>query len=311
MLKNLFRIELCILTLSCYGCVTAHYSEVALIQSHVAYDDLSAEELSVIKDIMRFAVKSPRKEYYFNRLDGLLSTVSVSQENTEKRSVAAIEKSVLGVSTVRRAIATKSPGALEKYLSREETKERLHQGKWERYRPSWMGPYFYVSREKYIDILVHIRVALSGPGAIMDKIESLEDAAEKHLSIDGFSVNLEFVKHSANDVFDVTINVGSWASSHNWSGGHKTIAHELLHLMGLPDEYDRLEAHYNNRYMSRIKRLYQFRAQLGEEAPADAKDGIMCYSGREPLERHVCAAVGLDNDCTEERTKRFGDNNEY
>ncbi|KKK78067.1 hypothetical protein LCGC14_2847290, partial [marine sediment metagenome] len=194
---------------------------------------------------------------------------------------------------------------LEDYMNEEELYEQREDLKWMSYRIDSNSPYFYVSHEDFTDIFVHIRVRIHGEYKLVKKILSFEDAIEKHLHVPGFSVNLVFVGNKRDDVFEVDADPSKWVTSHNWSGGYKTLAHELMHLMGLPDEYDRIESHANNRNMDREQRLLQFKTQMNDEVPIDSKDGIMCYNFRKPLERHVCVAVGLGADCIQHRMELF------
>ena len=118
-------------------------------------------------------------------------------------------------------------------------------------------------------------------------------------------VNSSYKNNANNDIFDVNVDLGKWPMSNNWAGGYKTLAHELLHLMGLPDEYNRIETHSGNKYLSVETRLELFLDQLGEDLPLDSVNGIMCYTFAKPLERHVCAAVGLGKYCINERMATF------
>lgn len=162
----------------------------------------------------------------------------------------------------------------------------------------------------HLDILDHIRIRLSGSYEAVSKVLTLEDPIEKHLAMPGYSVNLVFVPYSGyfeDDVVDVSVDLEEWATSHNWSGGHKVLAHELLHIMGLPDEYNRIEVHADNIHMPIYSRLVQFYYQLDEPLLPDAHKGIMSWHGNKPLQRHICASVGLGQDCIDIREEIFGD----
>jgi hypothetical protein len=290
---------------SCSSCATVHAPEVIEIMAHEQYASLNGDEQDVIEDILDKALESNRKEYYFKKLILLLDTTTNPLAVTRKLNNERIQRSVEESKRERREIAQKGKKDLEEYMNEEELYEQRENLKWKGYRPYPDGSYFYVSHNSFIDILVHIRVRVHGNSRLVEKILSLEDAVEKHLRIPGFSVNLVFVGNERNDVFEVNVDPSRWAGSHNWSGGYKTLAHELMHLMGLPDEYDRIESHAGNKNMSRIQRLLHFRAQMDNEVPADARYGIMCYSSYKPLERHVCAAVGLGADCVQHRMEEF------
>jgi len=292
-----------LVTFSC-TCATTNPDAIE-IKAHATYKSLSNDDADLIDDIIAKALKSERKDYYFSRLRILLDTPTNHPRITAQRNKQEIERSVKETKKERREIAKESERDLEEYMEQEEFYESMVERHWKGYKPEWGGPYFYVVDEDPLDILVHIQVRLRGTPEMIEKILVLEDAIEKHLYVEGFSVNLVFAAHSGDDVFDVDVDPSSWATSYNWSGGHKALAHELLHLMGLPDEYDRLEIHHNNRNMSISQRLRQFYAQMDEELPPDATQGIMCYHGLKPLERHVCASVGLGEECVKARMKAF------
>jgi len=291
------------------SCATVVPIEVKTIRDHRRYEKLTGTEKDLVEEIMNKALKNnKRKDYYFSKLTLLLSTVTNPLKITTKKHIEEINRSVEESKKERREIAKKSNRDLEEYLTQEEFYENMRKrDDWKGYKPESGSPHFYIADEDPLDILVNIRVRLSGKIEMVKKIILLEDAIEKHLYVEGFSVNLVFVGHSetSEDIFDVDVDPSHWPTSHNWSGEHRALAHELLHLMGLPDEYHRIEAHAGNKNMSLLQRLYQFRAQMDEELPSDAKQGIMCYYWKKPLERHVCTAVGLGDDCVKARMEAF------
>lgn len=302
---RLFACSLVSILVSCSCATTA--PEILKIRAHKQYTRLSSTEKDLIEDIMDEAIDRDRKDYYFSKLTLLLDTQTVSVDETRAMNRREIRESVKESKKARRIIASKSRSDLEEYLSQEEFYESAIEREWSGYRPSFGGPFFYVVDDDPLDILVHIKVRLHGDYNIVSKIILLEDAIEKHLDLPGYSVNLVFVGYSDDDgdVFDVDVNPGKWATSHNWAGGYRTLAHELLHLMGLPDEYDKIESHAGNRNINRIDRLRQFIYGMNQNFPPDAIDGIMCLHSRKPLERHVCASVGLEEKCVRARMKAF------
>jgi hypothetical protein len=266
------------------------------------YNALSAEEKSLIESIMFKADSSDRRDYYYNRLQKLISTPTVSDKVIATKSKKRIDESVK--EATKKITAVKS---VYHYMYKEEIYENMQVRRWKEHKTGWGEPVFYVANSNPLDILVHIRVKLFAPLSTTKKILSLEDAVEKHLSREGFSVNLVFVAISDKDVFNVTVDPSIWANSHNWSGGYKTISHELLHLMGLDDEYDMIEMHYKNNELSMERRLQIFLYHMGRELPKDSANGIMCYSRLKPLQRHICSAVGLEEECVKIRTQAFGE----
>lgn len=291
--------------ISC-SCVTIT-PKMLEIRAHEQYSSLSSDERDLTEDIMSKASGSSREEYYFQKLTLLLDTKTVSVDETRAMNRREIRTSVKESKRERRIIASKSRSGLEEYLSHEEFYENAVSRKWSSYQPKSNSPFFYVVDTDPLDILIHIRIRLHGDYNMVSKIILLEDAIEKHLGIPGYSVNLVFIGYSLDDknVFDVDVIPGKWATSHNWAGGYKTLAHELLHLMGLPDEYDKIENHAGNKNMVRLDRLRQFLAGIDENLPSDAMIGIMCFHNYKPLQRHVCVSVGLGDECIQARRKVF------
>lgn len=262
-------------------------------------EDLTYKEKILVNRIIDKALTKKRKYYYIEKLKLLLNTPHVSLQNITQRQIKIIRKSA---EEVKRTTKSLGDGGKE-YINREEDYESKHIDGWESYRPNLNGPHYYVNSSNPLDILVNIRIRLNGPRDIVDDIMSLEDAIEKHLNIKGFSVNLIFVLESGDfdDVFDVRVEPSQWATSHNWAGDYRVIAHELMHIMGLPDEYDRIEHHAGNKYLSKLDRLRMFLYQMDDEVPKDSYLGIMSNHYNKPLERHVCAVVGLGKKCVEAR----------
>lgn len=301
----MFKIAVTIvLGAACCACA-ATGADVNAIRAHKQYALLSDTELRLVEKIMTKAVSSSKRDYYFFMLTLLLDTTTVPTDDVADMNTKRLEASVAHAKEERRAIAHRSESGLEEYLNLEETYEMETQRQWTQYCPSWFGSCFYVVDNNPKDILVHIQVHLIGNVDLIEEMLSLEDSVEKHLSIPGFSVNLVFVGMTGDDIFDVTVDPSKWATSENWTGSYYAMAHELMHLMGLPDEYDRIENHAANAYMEREQRLWQFLGQMDDVLPADAKNGIMCYSFKRPLDRQVCAAVGLGNDCADKRKELY------
>jgi len=291
------------LLFSCTRATTT--SETIAIKTHEAYQTLSSNDRKTINKIIKKAEKSKRKKYYFKKLLLLLNTPAVSPKITAKMNNKITNDSVEKTKSERRKIVEESEIDLEEYLGQEEFYETMTDRLWRTYKPCWSCSHFYVSDEDPLDILVHIKVHLNGSVELIERILLLEDAIEKHLYVEGFSVNLEFVGYCGNDVFEVNADPNVWVNSHDWSGGHTTLAHELMHLMGLPDEYDGIEIHAGNRHLPVSTRLRIFYQQMGKEISLDATQGIMCYMNLKPLERHICAAVGLDEECVKTRMEVF------
>lgn len=279
--------------------------EMIKIKSHEQYSKLNKEERDLIEKIMAKAISSPRKSYYFSKLNDLLNTPTSPASETDMMNRAEIDESLRLSKEIHNKLAREGHAILENYVNKEEFYEIAKERRWKIYRPYSDSAYFYISDDDPLDLLVHIQVRMSGPYEVINKILLIEDMIEKHASLDGFSVNLVFVGYPGNDVFDVDVDPKKWTTNYNWAGGHTSLAHELFHLMGLSDEYDRIEAHATNRDLPILNRLDQFYQQMGKELLHDSMYGIMCWHNKKPLQRHVCSAVGLSDECVMVRNSKY------
>jgi hypothetical protein len=139
--------------------------------------------------------------------------------------------------------------------------------RWTRVK-GFRGIYYYVDRRDLRDIVVRARVFLTGPNNDHVKlVKSMEDAVEKYSAGPGYTVDLDFVDASQkgkNDVFTVQVDTGKWPTSGNWVGNVRTLAHELHHLLGLPDRYDYLR-HKKNVHMPIKNRLHWIGVQIDRD----------------------------------------------
>jgi len=281
--------------------------EVSGIRALPHYSTLSLNERLMAEEIMRKALVSDRKDYYFEKLKLLINTPSATKETTKEMNISHFNRSVAAAKEHKEALA-KSDVNLAEYQSIEERYEVAKPRKWVKYCPhKFSNPAcFYYSAEDYTDILVHINIRLHGPPDLIAQELEIEDDIEKHLSIPGFNVNVVFTSRSGNDVFEVGINPAEWSTNENFAGGTITSSHEIMHLFGLNDSYDRIENHAGNPYVSVSDRLALFIIQMDDNQPVDAEDGIMCNSSKRPLQREVCEVVHGGKKCIDARIKRFG-----
>ena len=142
-------------------------------------------------------------------------------------------------------------------------------GRWKKLK-GFGGKYYRVDRRDLRNIVVRVRVFLTGPNNQHVKlVESMEDAIEKSSAGTGYTLDLDFVgasQKNKDDVFTVEVDTGKWPTSGNWVGNVKTLAHELHHLLDLPDRYDYL-VHKKNLYMPMASRLHW----IGEQIDTDTK----------------------------------------
>lgn len=282
----------------------AHMSpEAATIRGHKAYSGLNSGNKATVNRILEKIDEHPDKEYYYEKLTLLLNTPTVDIDPTFKReNNSRIDRAIKQVQEEREALPPKEQ---EDLSSLEEEYINMYREGWAAYAPEGEDSFFYINAYDHFNIMVFIKVRVLGEPQTVEKILYLEDAIEKHLSIPGFTVDLMFVDYDDKDVFTVMTDTGKWVTSHNWGGSHMAMAHELMHLMGLSDEYDGIEQHADNKNLSLATRLWYFENQIGAVRYPDATQGIMCYHNRKPLHRHACAVVGLGDECVNARNDYF------
>lgn len=292
-------------------CVTCAVAPATLKpNAKSSYNHLSSSNQRTVQRIAEKIAKLSDEEqkYYNKKLNVLLSTPTVTNNSNEKREFAKRRKNALSRASrrVKKKIESMPKEERAIFLTAEEEYETYGERNWEVYQPDENDAPFLVDRTDPTDILVRIWVYVDGNDEVVQAIHSMEDAIEKHLNIPGFSVNLIFINHEESGAFTVKSDLDKWITSHNWGGSPEVLAHELLHLMGLPDEYDGIASHAQNKHLSMRTRLWYFEKQLDEPFLPDAKYGIMCDHNRRPLDRHACAAVGLDVErCVAERDKYY------
>jgi hypothetical protein len=172
--------------------------------------------------------------------------------------------------------------------------EALSEGKrkWTR-RTGADGKTYRVDATRLDAIVVKVKVKLTFVHCeyMKQKIPLLEDAIEKAASARGYDVDLTFSKRSGPDVFEVEVDDRVWPNQANWADGAEVLAHELCHVLGLDDRYDRIEAHADNRNMSHAERLYWFREEL-RKRPDPRGDYSKLGDHAQPLlSEDVCAIV--------------------
>jgi hypothetical protein len=277
------------------------------IRAHNRYPLLSGSERSLVEQIMVKAEHSNRRGYYFTKLKLLLDTPTVPPDNTKALNVSQIDNGLKRIHEYKaKLLQDGGVEALESFLSRQRTYEITKQHEWHRYCPNTSNHCYYISTKDPLDLLVHVFVHLTGDVDLITKELEMVPFIERHLSIPGFNVVLDLVGYSGKDVFDVDINPNLWATNGNWSAGLEASAHELMHLFGLPDAYDRIEGHAGNKYLDIETRLVVFLMQMDDVVLPDADQSIMSNRYKHPLQRDVCAAVGLGKDCVKMREAKYG-----
>jgi len=152
------------------------------------------------------------------------------------------------------------------------------------------GKTFYADRRNVRNIIILAKVRLTGPADHVQYVKDMEDLIENRAARPGYTVDLSFVERFGSDVFDVRVDLGEHPVSSRWSGFPKTdvpqiLAHELHHLLGLPDRYDYLEL-AGSQTLPVAERIYWMKEQLQRDVkrrsrgdPLVKKRGIVHLCG--------------------------------
>lgn len=124
------------------------------------------------------------------------------------------------------------------------------------------GKTFQIDRRDPANVFVKAKVFPTGDATAVGQLIATEDAIEKRASVLGYTVDLDFVTAAGADVFEVGVDPGAWPTSGNWVLGPDTSAHELHHLLGLPDRYNYIEDHSPNADMYIANRIHWFNEEF-------------------------------------------------
>lgn len=160
------------------------------------------------------------------------------------------------------------------------------------------GTIYYVDARDPNNIVVRIKIRLRaavGPTTSQDIANEvlLEDAIERVAETRGYVVDVVFVDTDGPDVFTFNVDFSQWPTSANPVGNAQTLAHEIHHLMGLPDRYDYIESHSRNPHMHIPDRLHWFREQMNRGPDPGRATSLMGH-GSTVLDDEVCRVAGLD-----------------
>jgi uncharacterized short protein YbdD (DUF466 family) len=170
------------------------------------------------------------------------------------------------------------------------------------------GKIFYVDSNDPSNIVVRIKIRLLSGGSVttpqdVENLAFLEDAVERIAETRGYTVDVVFVEEDGDDVFTFNIDFDRYPTAANPVGNARTLAHEIHHLMGLPDRYDYIEAHADNPRLPVVTRLHWFREQMNREPDPESARSLM-GSGRTMLDEDVCRVTGMDmQTCLEARRR--------
>ena len=274
---------------------------VATIRQHSAYRTLISRCRTIANRIIQIARTHNNCLYYANRLLLLFNTPNAPQTQVAQ---AGRQESITAASAEQTRLTSpegQRMAGVEEAMSSDPTRH------WTRRRGDG-GVYYYVDARQPTNIVVRVRVRLRSQGrgtaADVARTRSLQDAIEKHASTSGYTLDLQFVNRGGRDVFTIGVDPSQFTTSHNWVGEPHSLAHELHHLLGLPDRYDYIQAHADNPHMRMCDRLYWFRVQIRLPPDPQGSSSLM-GGGRNLLDDDICRVAGLNlATCTSARITR-------
>ncbi len=149
---------------------------------------------------------------------------------------------------------------------------------------------YYVDSSDINNIYVFIQVKLNGNENDTRKVKQMEDGIEKAASISGYTVNLEFTEKSGADVFETDVDPTQWPTAGNWVMGVDALAHELHHLLNLPDRYNYIESHSENKKMFIANRIHWFTEEFNRTEDINKSNSLM-GKGNLIMAEDVCKVI--------------------
>ena len=264
------------------------------IRNNPAYQSLSKGDKAVADWIMWRASMAPplKRIYYLNKLDTLFKTPSdkpgsAGAKSLEEKITAAVEESV----ALERARGNVFKGAEELLSAGAVLSARQGVG----------GTIYRVDARDPSAVVVKVKIHLAGKPDFVAQIKELEDSIEKRASTRGYTLDIEFVDKRGADVFEVESTPKKWPTSENLAGHTEVLAHEIHHLLGLPDRYDLIEAHAGNNNLALDQRLYLFAYQMKKPPDPRGPDSLMGKHGQ-LLSEDICAVIkDISKECIDAR----------
>jgi hypothetical protein len=161
------------------------------------------------------------------------------------------------------------------------------------------GPYWVDARDPsnvVLKVKFFLQMEAAQSAELLDEIRIEEDDIEKHLSIPGATFDIEFVDQPGPFVHTVVVDEKVELNTESrwtpWALAPRH-AHEVMHHLGLADEYD-TSIHRDNPEMTRYGKLYWTVWAKLNPPPAGAEKAIMADPSQPPdRERHIDVVFGV------------------
>jgi hypothetical protein len=267
------------------------------IREHREYRSLSPEDRAVADQILAKAKTKSDPVYYGEKLRLLFDTPDAAEEQVAVHNIESAQASAVATQERLATPEGKANKNIEEAASRDRSRRWTGiQGK---------GAQFTVDRTDPSNVVVKMKVHLTGKKEDVASIKAMEDDIEKYASTRGYTFDLEFSKKSGADVFEAGVDPAGWTTASNWIGSSDEIAHEAHHRLGLDDRYDYIESHADNAEMKIPDRLHWFNVQIDKPRDPAGVDSLM-GDGSTLLHDDVCKVAQLDQTCIDTREKRLG-----
>jgi uncharacterized protein YcfJ/uncharacterized short protein YbdD (DUF466 family) len=270
------------------------------IRQHPVYRALASRARAIADDIMAVARRRDNCLYYAEKLKLLLDTPeappAVSGQPAPQGSTLERNRKRVGQAVTQERARLATPEA-QREIGRQEQIADDPARTWTQ-RRGRNNKIFYVDNSDPNHIVVRIKIRLLSAGGVtteedINNLILLEDAIERVAETHGYTMDVIFTDRDGPDVFTFTVNFDSWPTAANPVGNARTLAHEIHHLMGLPDRYDYIESHSANPNMAIPTRLHWFREQMNRQPDPEGRASLM-GSGNTMLDDDVCRVSGLD-----------------
>ena len=274
-------------------------ARVATLKQHPAYKALPADAKKTADEIMTTARGKDNRQYYADKLELLFNTPDAPPAAVSANNAADVQVSIDESKARMKTPEAKANVGLEEKITADKAR-------------TWTtvtgeGATYQVDRSDLNNVVVKMKVHVTGAAKDVANTKALEDDIEKKAATHGYTLDIEFVNHDGADVFTVGANPAEWTTAGNWVGSTFDIAHEAHHLLGLDDRYDYIESHAGNADMKMEDRLHWFNVQIKKPYDPNGKFSIM-GDGSKPLNDDVCkvAQVADEKACVDTRTKAHG-----